>query len=278
MRETIQNALPTITIAMLGLALLLFLLSLRLFRRSRTDVYWRRRREAGQRGWRIFVLAFTLTILGSVSCILTLLVGVWEEDNPAPTSTQVITVQDRTTSPAPTVDGTSNAPTPDNATTVEQIPTPTPSTPVFVVITATPDYTPTATPFPTFTLHFTPIMSSVTPQPGAKLRITALDDQITDTLRPISPRTSFDAGTKRIYLFVEYSDMSEGVLWRRELYKDGVQLSAHSYLWGLERDGEGYFFFGQDTGFEPGNYEIRLYIGETTTPASVMPFTIIPTP
>jgi len=172
-----------------------------------------------------------------VSCILTLLVGVWEEDNPAPTSTQVITVQDRTTSPAPTVDGTSNAPTPDNATTVEQIPTPTPSTPVFVVITATPDYTPTATPFPTFTLHFTPIMSSVTPQPGAKLRITALDDQITDTLRPISPRTSFDAGTKRIYLFVEYSDMSEGVLWRRELYKDGVQLSAHSYLWGLERDG-----------------------------------------
>jgi len=49
MRETIQNALPTITIAMLGLALLLFLLSLRLFRRSRTDVRLLHPHIAGRR-------------------------------------------------------------------------------------------------------------------------------------------------------------------------------------------------------------------------------------
>ena len=55
-----------------ALAVLLFLISLRLFRRSRRDVFWRRRREAGQRGWRLFVLAFTLFVLSGVTCASTL--------------------------------------------------------------------------------------------------------------------------------------------------------------------------------------------------------------
>ena len=283
MSATWQNALPYVTGAFFVLALLLFLVSFRLFRRSRTDVFWRRRRDAGQRGWRLFVLAFALIVLSGVSCTLTLLVSLFAGDeettpvatelagqgsalNPVQTAATPLVIQ-----PSPTGGGAATPP-PDQ--TLSPLVSP---TPVVVIITTTPIHTPTETLFPTFTPNVPPPVSSVTPLPGAQISITALDDQISDALTPVNPRATFDAGTKRIYLFVQFRGMAQGVLWKRILYRDGAPIDSNTYLWGLETAGASYFFFGNDNGFEPGNYEIRLFIGEGDIPTSIIPFMVLPT-
>lgn len=287
-----------------ALAVLLFLISLRLFRRSRRDVFWRRRREAGQRGWRLFVLAFTLFVLSGVTCASTLVISAMRgEESPdgpptvtdlveAPPMATDITVTDALdvvtaetpivapetlvtlppseTPPAPPVEPSA---TPTEPPVILPTDTPLPPETVVVIVTATPGSTPTHTPFPTFTPNALPLVSDVTPAPDASLEITALDDEVSDT-PPASPDPTFPAGTPRIYVFVSFENLSQGVLWRRELYRNNELLEDNRYLWGLPTEGRTFFFFGSDQGFEPGSYEVRLYLGEATTPASSMSFTI----
>jgi hypothetical protein len=148
---------------------------------------------------------------------------------------------------------------------------------VVVIVTTTPVSTPTETPFPTFTPYVTPPTSAVTPLPNARIGITALDDQISSASTPLNPRTTFDAGIKRVYLFIVFENMAQGVMWTRSLYRDGELVESGSYLWGLNTDGTNYFFFGNETGFEPGSYEVRLFIGDASTPASTVTFVVAPT-
>ncbi|HVO70496.1 MAG TPA: hypothetical protein VMT24_10645 [Aggregatilineaceae bacterium] len=274
--------MPYTTGVLFLLALLLFVVSLRLFRRSRTDVFWRRRRDAGQRGWRLFVVAFALAALSAVSCTFTGMVMLFSKDNtshsapldtafqnspPAPSETSA---ESTTVVPSPT-----GGEMPDTPLPVETFPSPTPM-PVVVIITTTPVFTPTETLFPTFTPYATPLVSNVTPLPNAQITITGLDDQVSATLAPVRPRVLFDAGVKRIYLFVEFKGMAQGVLWKRTLYRDGELIDSSSYLWGLETEGNTYFFFGNDDGFQPGAYEIRVFIGDASAPTSSMSFIVIP--
>ncbi|MBN2303766.1 MAG: hypothetical protein JXQ72_04780 [Anaerolineae bacterium] len=279
MPDALTNALPYITGILVGLALLLFVIAVRLFRRSRTDVFWRRRREAGQRGWRVFVLAFTLLVFSGLACGATLLVNLLSDDdqNTEPTTTELAGPD----SPEPPRDdltpiaSTPTVPADQSPAANNAADAGSPES-VVVVITATPGSTPTHTPFPTFTPESSPLESSVTPLPNAQIVITALDDRISDGLTPVNPRNVFAAGTERIYLFVEFRGMAQGVLWKRRLYRDGQQVDGNDYLWGLEETGSGYFFFGHDTGFEAGQYEIRLFIGSSDEPVNTMTFTVSP--
>jgi hypothetical protein len=290
MPESLQNILIYATGALFVLALLLVLIALRLFRRSRTDIFWRRRREAGQRGWRLFVLGGVLFVLSAVACVSSVFLSVFgEESGSTPTVETAVAgartadVQDELTAtpsqePLPTtalVDSEATVPSQPIEPT-ETVDTPTPVPTVVVIITATPPLTtPLPTPFATFTPNVTPVVSSVTPSPDAALEITALDSAISDQLGPVNPRTSFEAGVKRIYLFVDFRSMEQGVLWKRELYWDGDLVDGNAYLWGSETEGSSYFFFGSDTGFPAGEYEIRLYIGESGTPISSARFAIV---
>lgn len=286
MSDSIQNALPIVSGAVLALALIFFLISLRLFRRSRTDIYWRRRRDAGQRGWRLFLIASVLFVIGGMSCTATAVMAIlFDDSDNGPQATTIVENQNAPPPATPAQDGgepNSNA-SPDLllASTITPIDlrettivTTAPSTPVIVIVTSTPGATPTETPFPTFTPFVMPPVSSVTPNPNAEIRITALDDQVSDDMTPVNPRTTFAPGTTRIYMFVEFHDMTQGVLWKRMLYREGELIDSSSYLWGLETDGTGYFFFGNNNGFAPGSYQIRLFIGESARPISLFTFTI----
>lgn len=305
MPELSQDTLLYGAGGLFALAILLFLVSLRLFRRSRRDVFWRRRREAGQRGWRLFLLAFTLLLISGATCASTLVISAMrgEEDvdgtptvsdlaagqlSVSPTAAEGDTLEaiaaitstetldpllltvPPVDSPAPQVEPSA---TPTGPPAI--LPTSQPPPPVTVVtVIATPGSTPTHTPFPTFTPHARPLASDVTPAPDARLEITALDDEVTNALLPVDPATSFPAGTERIYLFVAFENMTQGVLWRRELYRDEELIEGNSYLWGLPTEGRTSFFLGSDPAFAPGSYEIRLYLGDTSTPVSRMSFTI----
>lgn len=281
MPDTIQHILPYITGMLFLFALLVFLVSARLFRRSRTDVFWRRRRQAGRRGWHLFLAAFGILITSGLSCALTLAVAVAPDQNePTParvgiTGTAVSFPPTATETAAATPSATLPAVNDTPSRSPTQIPA-TP-TPVVIMITTTPIVVPTVTPFPTFTPNAPPLEANATPRPNARIVITALDDRISDAFAPVNPRTTFSAGTERIYMFVEFRNMAPGVLWTHNLYRDGELVDGNTYLWGLETDGQGYFFFGSDDGFAPGNYEIRLFIGNNTSPINVMPFTIMET-
>lgn len=284
MAESVRNALPIVTGAFFLLALLFLLIALRLFRRSRTDVFWRRRREAGQRGWRLFVLAFGLLVFSGLACTFTVLSALlFGDEEETPALIEIFSPNDLP-SVTPTVTltpGAGDVPT-DSATVdtpgaVADGQTPEMPSTVVVIVTATP-FTPTVTVLPTFTPYVTPLESNVTPLPGADIQITALDDQISDALTPVNPRLTFDAGTTRIYLFVEFKGMAQGVLWKRLLYRNGEVIDGNSYLWGQATEGTSYLFFGNDSGFSTGDYEIRLFVGDSITPVSVMPFTIVESP
>ncbi len=353
--EQLQPVAPVIAAALLALALLLFLMSLRFFRKSRTDFYWRRRRSAGQAGWRLFVWSIILTLFSGLVCLVTGVAGliytkstptmaaallnsptatvrsltptlvaptkppsataspqsptITQSAMPSPTRTATATATVATTA-APSVVPTNtssptktptNTPTDTPTRTPASTPTPTPTATATGTPTDTPTRTPTATqtPSPTATVTDTPtdtptatitptptdtlipalvstfsLESSVTPGANASITITSLDTQVSSDGNPVNPSTRFKAGFTRVFFFVNFSGMQAGVRWRRDLLLNDQVIQSHEYLWGMAQDGTAFFFFGQEGGFKPGKYEIRLYIGEATEPAASQSFTV----
>ncbi len=276
MRTSLTDALPYITGAFLGLAVLAFAWALRLFRRSRTDAYWRKRRAAGRRGLRLVTLAVALFALSGISCAGTLAVSWLGEKPPTPTSAPLVAMDSPTASVAPLTEPPS-VPT-WTATSPPLLTTP-PET-VVVVVTATPAATPTPTAFPTFTQEIAPqvTQTAATPSQGGRLSIIALDDRISEELQPINPRVTFVAGTPRVYVFLRYAGMSAGLPWRRELRRDGQLVESTEYTWGEDAQGSTYFFFGSAEGFVEGSYEVRIFLGDDSTPAATAQFSVLPAP
>lgn len=165
---------------------------------------------------------------------------------PTPTATLTPTFT-ATFSPTPTL-------------TMSFTPTPTET------ITLTPSHTPTPTNtlIPVSILNAPTLESSVTPLAGARFTIYALDTQISGDGMPVAPAIDFGVGFTRIYYFVSSTRLTKGVVWRRELWRGDTLLQTSEYLWAHAEDGNSFYFFGLSEGFQPGEYQIRLYIGRNT--------------
>ncbi len=141
--------------------------------------------------------------------------------------------------------------------------------------TPTATWTPSETPSPTASATSTPTVDSVvqlTPpvgarpaSPGASIEITAADMEVSASSAPVEARTEFPAGITRIYFFIRYRGMGDGVAWSRVLYRDGQAVQGQAYLWSQGQRGESFFFFGNDEGYPPGSYELRLFVGDHET-------------
>jgi len=279
MPEVLRNLIPPVIAGMLLLALLLFVGALRFFRLGRTEPYWRLRRMASTRGWQLFLISLTIGFVAAAVCLFTgfaeLVLGGPPFLLPTTTPTQAAALLTYTpfviivtpeasglptgpsiqpsTSTAIASPTASGSPTPDpSPTRMSSWPALTPT----ASLTATPSLTPT----PDWGL--TPPVSAVTPRPEAALQITAIDSAITDALAPVSPRNTLQAGITRIYFWVTYSGMTDGVAWTRLLLRDGTLIQGGSYLWSGGETGTLVHFFGNAEGFIPGAYLIRLLIGE----------------
>jgi hypothetical protein len=68
--DQVLAAAPNIALALLGIAALLMLVAFRLFRRSRTDSFWRRRRAAGQQGLRVFIVSAIMLVFSGTTCAI----------------------------------------------------------------------------------------------------------------------------------------------------------------------------------------------------------------
>lgn len=143
--------------------------------------------------------------------------------------------------------------------------------------TATPEVptmTPTPSPFPTRVSLLLPITPRARARPDATLSITAISTTITDEWEPENPAESFSTGFSRVYFFIEFENMTTGVLWQWRLFKDGDYVDGQPALWGNQTAGNTLFFYGREAGFTPGEYEIQLYVDDEQVDTAT--FTVTP--
>jgi len=284
MEHEIVRLLPQILIGMFIVGVLLLLLSLQQLRRRRTGAYWRLRRRAGERGGKLFLLSISLMagsiVLGIVSGIAML---VYRNNNPSlsrgpddlygivlsPEAIKTATSEAIAQVVTPTLIPPTLAPATPVPPTIAATFTPAPTLPA---VSATPTSSPTMTLRPTLVpsatvdfavvLKLTPIFNT-TPRPatpGFRLSLDAATDGADADGQ--APGHEFKAGIKRIYLSMSFDSMENGVAWSRVLYRNGQPIQGNTLLWSLGTSGNSYFFFGDETGYSAGDYEVRLYVGD----------------
>lgn len=273
----LASLLPYIIIGLFALGVLTFLISLQQLRRGRTGPYWRIRRAAGQRGGQLFL--FSIALLG-IAGVLALfsgladlayrrLTGTLRSDPDAPIGVVLPTLTvTRLYTLAPTASSTPSATVTATPTATQQTDTPRPSATaqpsatLTLTSTTPPSTTPTATATFESVLALTPAPSERQPRAGASIEIAAAAASISPDQQPVDAATQFPAGLRRIYLFMDYQRMDDGVSWSRILFRDGVPIQGQTYLWSLGEAGSSSFFFGSDQGYPAGAYEVRLFVGE----------------
>lgn len=115
-----------------------------------------------------------------------------------------------------------------------------------------------------------PLASKVTAPPGADLTIVAVASAVTADLQPVNPDASLQAGITRLYFWVAYRGMVDGVAWERLLLRDGRVIQGGAYLWNGGAEGTALHFFGDAEGFAPGEYEIRLAFSGVTVESKTL--------
>jgi len=184
--------------------------------------------------------------------------------------------------PAPTLAVTPVAtqaatPTVTRAATRKPTPTPTftPSPTATPTVTPTPRPTATAPAIPTATPEVPPPAAALTPLPSAvparedaRIQLMALALEVDAQGQPVNPGNEFPPGRHRVYAFFQYDGMVDGTTTTFAWYKDGefIESCSDTWLWGVAKGrdwGEhGFTWYACDpaAGWEPGRYEIRVFI------------------
>ena len=157
--------------------------------------------------------------------------------------------------------------------------TPTPTAAAMVAPTPRPSRTPTVTPTrrPTATPPFIPTPTSdvalpesaVTPLPdavpageGAHITVITLAAERDEAGQPVDPGAEFPPGDHRVYLFISYEGMADGVAWTFAIYRDGELVDSATQVWEWGAAGKTYLYFKPPGGYEPGLYEMQVFIEE----------------
>ncbi|MBZ0309126.1 MAG: hypothetical protein K8I82_23885, partial [Anaerolineae bacterium] len=122
---------------------------------------------------------------------------------------------------------------------------------------------------------------SLTPTPQiityAEIRLESMAEMISDDWQPVNPAATFIEGVQRLYFYFSYEDVSSRTVLQKTLLRDGEILMQRTDSWGITApEGETFFFFGQEEGFESGNYEFRITQGERVLVSTQ--FTVEPAP
>lgn len=225
------------------------------FRRARVAPYYILRELARRRGLRWLVVLVTSFLVGVGLLYL-------RGHPPAPAIT---------TSPPPSVPPTATISPATSTPTAVSIPllTPLASPTPTRRPTATPPFIPTATPaYPLPETALSPLPSVVPAGPEAQITLVTFALGEEDGL-PVDPGFEFAPGDRRIYLFFEYRGMDVGVVWTYGWYREGEYVEGNTCPWGrvvedcpriFGRSGSNYLFFRMPGGYEPGVYEVRVWI------------------
>jgi len=208
--------------------------------RARRAPYYALRREALGRARRWLLAALILEAVA----VLLLIGGMY----------LVIALRAPSPPPAPT----STPPPPPTAT---PRPTRTPTVTPTRRPTATPPFIPTSTPaIPLPESALSPLPSAVPAREGARIAVITLAADKTDSGEPVDPGTEFPPGGHRVYLFVSYEGMTNGVAWTFVVYHEGKLLDQTTQLWEWGEKGRTYLYYQPPQGYEPGIHEMAIFI------------------
>jgi hypothetical protein len=208
--------------------------------RARRAPYYAARREALTRARRSMLTALGLQAVGIILLVMTpRLTAILSPPAPPPTATPTCTPLP-TSTPRPTRTPTAT-PTRRPTATAPFIPTPTPG-----VLPPEP--------------ALSPLPSAVPAREDATITIITLAADRDDSGQPVDPGTEFPPGDHRVYLFISYDNMSNGVPWTFAIYREGEFLDGTAQLWEWGKQGKTYLYYKPPTGYEPGSYEMRIFI------------------
>ncbi len=153
--------------------------------------------------------------------------------------------------------------TPTATPTATPRPTHTPTATATRRPTATPPFIPTPTPVvPVPESALTPIPSAVPAGPEARITIITLAAGRDEEGQPVDPGTRFPPGRHRVYLFVTYSGMRDGLAWTFAVYHDGELVASDTRLWEWGPEGNASLYYTPPDGYQTGIYEMRVFIEE----------------
>jgi len=255
-----------LTAAVIGLTIT-FGLFWRAWYESRRGRFYYTREQAARRARNLGLFAvLPLTII-----VVALAIQWWNrrgQPEPTPTPTHPVAA----TTPSALLTATPSPP-PIEPTTFPTPATPPPPTATF---TPTPEAStaepPSLTPSPTAssdlelllpTAFLTPLPEgAVAPSPDARFGPITLAADIDDDKQPVDVGAVFAVGTERVYAFFEYQNMIQGVPWTQAWYWNGREAGSETVLWQYSTQGRNWIFFGPRRGYEAGDWEVRLYIGQ----------------
>ncbi len=212
------------------------------FKRARKAPYFRMRRSASGRGWRWVAIA-------GLSAAGIIVASQMRRYVDAPNLSEMFAADG---TPSPSAPALAGPGTPSAGEAFTQ---------------PTDDGIPTITPTqPTATLEPTPFIATIdsliTPPADATLTIAEVASGISTSLDPVEAGDTFPAGTPRIYFWVEYQNMQNGMSTSRALLLDGNVVRSESEAWARSTEGRAYYWFEAQGGWPVGTYEIQFYIGE----------------
>jgi len=211
-------------------------LAVQQFLRSRGAKYYVMRQNAHQRFVRWMFVALTMEVLAVAVLITAPRLPPIEL---APTAAPIVTV-----SPSPT-----SRPT--------RTPTPTLTRPP----TATPPFIPTPTPdTPSPDPAVSPLPSDVPAGEDARITFITLAADKDENGQPVDPGTEFPPGDHRVYLFIAYEGMTNGLAWTFDIYRGEEHLDGLTQAWEWGEQGETYLYYKPPGGYEPGIYQMRVLI------------------
>ncbi|NLH06453.1 MAG: hypothetical protein GX484_02500 [Chloroflexi bacterium] len=212
------------------------------FRRARTAPYFRIRRQSSQKAWR-WTLVLILASAGAFAAVQAQqFVEPVELASLLPSAATDTPTFSPLTFPTSTIDLSL---TPKDI--LEGPPTITPTEPP-----------PTLSPTP----YIATIQSTVTPPSDATLTNTGISSGLSPDLQPVNVGDVFPVGTPRIYFWVEFDNMVNGVSWSRALLLDGRVVRTESEAWERGEEGVAYYWFDAQGGWPTGRYEVQFFIGD----------------
>jgi len=199
----------------------------------------RRQRLAG--GWRLVMLG---AILG-IAALITQFFGrqaAYAIVPPTPSATPTSTITPTASiTPVPSITPTSSI-------------TPEPS------ITATPTVTGTPVLPERITVLF---RETVTPQPDAVLSTLQVASRLDNFNRAVEPQEQFVVPEGRLYAAFTYDFLQDGVRWSAIWYRGEEIICLETQPWDGGSGGYGFTECEPELDWEPGQYEIQIFLGET---------------
>lgn len=108
--------------------------------------------------------------------------------------------------------------------------------------------------------------------PDTALGQVSFSTEIDDEYNAVEPGRIFPEGAYTIYATFGYEAMADGMAWAWVWRHNGKVVDGGNELWAYGDDGPGYIYYGPETGFQTGEYELEVWVnGERlTSGAAVM--------